>query len=106
MSYQTPPSFSWYDTNCYRVAPVMEKSWNFWKFEIFWNIWKSHGNFYQYSGVARSPTNMYVDIEVMEFCDKVMEKSWIFVAKIPWQPCAAIRTKSAGISCFLRTGVD
>ncbi len=24
----------------YRVATVMEKSWNF---EIFWNFWKSHG---------------------------------------------------------------
>ncbi len=30
----------------YRVATVravMEKSWNFWNFEIFWNFWKSHG---------------------------------------------------------------
>ncbi len=26
-----------------RVATVMEKSWNFWNFEIFWNFWKSHG---------------------------------------------------------------
>ncbi len=22
---------------------VMEKSWNFWNFEIFLNFWKSHG---------------------------------------------------------------
>ncbi len=35
------------------VASVMEKSWNFWTFEIF-----------------------------MEFCDTVMEKSWNFVATI------------------------
>ena len=34
-----------------------------------------------------APTTMYVDIEVMEFCDTVMEKSWNFVAKISWQPC-------------------
>ncbi len=27
----------------HRVAMVMEKSWNFWNFEIFWNFWKSHG---------------------------------------------------------------
>ena len=26
-----------------RVATVMEKSWIFWNFEIFWNFWKSHG---------------------------------------------------------------
>ncbi len=26
-----------------RVATVMEKSWNFWNFEIFWTFWKSHG---------------------------------------------------------------
>ncbi len=26
-----------------RVATVMEKSWNFWNFEIFWNFWKCHG---------------------------------------------------------------
>ncbi len=26
-----------------RVAAVMEKPWNFWHFEIFWNLWKSHG---------------------------------------------------------------
>ncbi len=28
---------------CNRVATVMEKSWNFWNFKIFWNFWKSHG---------------------------------------------------------------
>ncbi len=28
-----------------RVATVMEKSWMFWNFEIFWNFWKSHGIF-------------------------------------------------------------
>ncbi len=27
----------------FRVATVMEKSWNSWNFEIFWNFWKSHG---------------------------------------------------------------
>ncbi len=30
--------------------------------------------------------NVYVDIEVMEFFETVMEKSWNFVAKISWQP--------------------
>ncbi len=29
---------------------------------------------------------MYVDIEVIEFCDTDMEKSWNFVMKILWQP--------------------
>ncbi len=37
---------------------------------------------------AAFPTNMYVDIEVIEFCNAVMEKSWNFVIKISWQPCA------------------
>ncbi len=90
------------------LEQVMEKSWNFWNFEIFWNFWKSHGilkleqkvmekswnltskflilmNRRRYA--CQTPTNMYVDIEVMEFCDTVMEKSWNFVAKISWQPC-------------------
>ena len=35
----------------------------------------------------QNSTNMYVDIEVMEFSDTVMEKSWNFVATILWQPC-------------------
>ena len=88
----------------------MEKSWNFWNFEIFWNFWKSHGilkleqkvmekswnvtnkflilmSRRRYAAAFQNTTNMYVDIEVMEFCDTVLEKSWNFVAKILWQPC-------------------
>ncbi len=53
----------------------MEKSWNF---EIG-------------AAAFQIPTNMYVDIEVMEFCDTVMEKSWNFVAKISWQPCEMMK---------------
>ena len=41
----------------------------------------------RYAAAFQNPTIMYVDIEVMELCDTVMEKSWIFVAKISWQPC-------------------
>ena len=29
----------------------------------------------RYAAAFQNPTNMYVDIEVMEFCDTVMEKS-------------------------------
>ncbi len=35
--------FRLFMSHIYRVATVMEKSWNFWNFEIFWNFWKSHG---------------------------------------------------------------
>ena len=62
----------------------MEKLWNF---EIGA---KSHGkamNRRRYVAAFQDPTNMYVDIEVVEFYDTVMEKSWIFFAKISWQPC-------------------
>ncbi len=41
----------------------------------------------RYAAAFHNPTNMYVDIEVMEFCDTVLEKSWNSVAKISWQPC-------------------
>ncbi len=37
-----------------RVATVMEKSWIFWNFEIFWNFWKSHG-------ISLKIDDMYVD---------------------------------------------
>ncbi len=40
-----------------------------------------------YAAAFQNPTKMYVDIEVMEFFDTVMEKSWNFVVKISWQPC-------------------
>ncbi len=45
-------------------------------------------NWRRYTAAFQNCTNMYVDtsIEVMEFCDTVMEKSWNFVAKISWQP--------------------
>ena len=75
----------------------MEKSWNF---EIGA---KSHGkvmefdskflilmNRRHYAAAFQTPTNMYVDKGVMEFCDMVMEKSWNFVAKISWQPCMVV----------------
>ena len=70
----------------------MEKSWNF-KIRA-----ESHGkvmefdkflilmNRRRYSAAFQNPTYMYVDIEVIEFCDTVMEKSWKFVVKISWQP--------------------
>ena len=59
----------------------MEKSWNLTnKFLILMNRRR-------YAAAFQTPTNMYVDIEVMEFCDTVMEKSWNFVVKISWQPC-------------------
>ncbi len=87
----------------------MEKSWNFWNFEIsgiswkvmeFWLIlWRVMENSWdltnkllilmnrrRYVAAFQNATNMYVDIEVMEFCDMVMEKSWNFVVKISWQP--------------------
>ena len=60
---------------------VIEKSWNLTnKFLIL----KNQG---RYAAAFQNPTTMYVDIDVMEFCDMVMEKSWNFVAKISWQPC-------------------
>ncbi len=40
----------------------------------------------RYAAAFQNPTNMFVDIEVMEFCYTVMEKSWNFVANILWQP--------------------
>ncbi len=63
----------------------MEKSWNF---DI---RAKSHGKVLEFDKLFltafQNPTNVCVDIEVMEFCYEVMEKSWNFVAKISWQPC-------------------
>ncbi len=48
----------------------MEKSWNLTsKFLILMNRRR-------YAAAFQTPTNMYVDKEVMEFCDTVMEKSW------------------------------
>ena len=41
----------------------------------------------RYAAAFQNPTDVYVDEEVMEFCDTVMEKSWNFVATISWQPC-------------------
>ncbi len=59
----------------------MEKSWNLTsKFLILINR-------HRHAAAFQTPANMYVDIEVIEFCDTVMEKSWDFVAKISWQPC-------------------
>ncbi len=41
---QSPSLLVFWDTLVStRVATFMEKSWNFWKSEIFWNFWKSHG---------------------------------------------------------------
>ncbi len=58
----------------------MEKSWNLTKkFLILMN--RRH-----YTAAFQNPTDMYVDKEVMEFCDTVMEKSWNFVTQISWQP--------------------
>ncbi len=62
----------------------MEKSWNL-KNE-FLILMKRH----RYAAAFQNPTNMYVDVEVMEFFDRVMEKSWNFVAKISWQPCMVV----------------
>ncbi len=48
----------------------MEKSWN------LTNTLLILMNRCRYVAAFQDPTNMYVDIEVMEFCDTVMEKSW------------------------------
>ena len=48
----------------------MEKSWN------LTNKLLILTNRRRYAGAIQNPTNMYVNIEVMEFCDVVMEKSW------------------------------
>ena len=93
-----------------KVIEFLEKSWNFWKSHgILTNIAKGPGkvmeflnwskkswnltnkflilmNRRRYAAAFQNPTNMYVDIEVMEFCDTVMEKSWNFVEKISLQP--------------------
>ncbi len=59
----------------------MEKSWNLTnKFLILMNRRR-------YAAAFQNPTNMYVDIGVMEFCNTVMEKIWNFLANISWQPC-------------------
>ncbi len=52
-----------------------------------------------YAAAFQTPTNMYVDIEVMEFCDTVMEKSW----KIR-EFCREdfVATLSGNLTCFLR----
>ncbi len=48
----------------------MEKSWNMTnKFLILINRRR-------YAAAFQNSTSMYVDIEVIEFCDTVMEKSW------------------------------
>ncbi len=59
----------------------MEKSWNLTNESLILINWRS------YAAVFQIPANVYVDQEVMEFYDTVMEKSWNFVAKISWQPC-------------------
>ncbi len=60
--------------NYYRVATVVEKSWNFWNFEIFLNFWKSHGI---------SPKIDKGHGKVMEFKIQLMcmsiKRSWNFV---------------------------
>ncbi len=62
----------------------MEKSWNFTnKFLILMNRRR-------YAATFHNPTDVYVNQEVMEFCDTVMEKSWNFVATISWQPCESV----------------
>ena len=38
----------------------------------------------RYATAFQSQNNMYVDLQVMEFCNLVMKKSWNFVAKISW----------------------
>ncbi len=67
----------------------MEKSWN------LTNELLIVMNQCRYAAAVQNPTNMYVNIEVMEFCDTVMEKSWNFVSKISWQPCR----RAISISC-------
>ncbi len=48
----------------------MEKSWNFTnKFLILMNRRR-------YAATFQNPTDVYVNLQVMEFCDTVMEKSW------------------------------
>ncbi len=58
----------------------MEKSWNLTNKFLILVIRR------RYAAAFQNPINMYVDIEVMEFCDTVMEKSWNFVVRISWQP--------------------
>ncbi len=66
----------------------MEKSWN------LTNIFLILMNRRRYAAAFQNPINMYVDIEVMGFCDTVMEKSWNFVATISWQPCGNTKVLS------------
>ena len=47
-------------------------------------------NWGRYAAVFQIPVNVYVELEVMEFYDMVMEKSWNFVANISWQPWIGI----------------
>ncbi len=63
----------------------MEKSWNLTsKFLILMNR-------HRYAAAFQNPTNMYVDIEVMEFCETVMEKSWSLSRRFRGNPdCVSI----------------
>ena len=47
------------------VATVMEKSWNFWDFEIFWNFWKIHGIF---TKIKKGLIKWYSHVKIMKFC--------------------------------------
>ncbi len=74
----------------------MERSWNLTdKLSILVNRCR-------YAAPFQNLTNMHVYIEVMEFCDTVMEKSWNFVAKISWQPWFGIETTLYGRELILK----
>ena len=59
----------------------MGKSWNFTSEFLILMNWR------RYVATFQNPTDVYVNKEVLEFCDTVMEMSWNFVATITWQPC-------------------
>ena len=90
-----------------RVATVIEKSWVFWNFEIFWNFWKSygiltkngqgHGKVMEFLNLSKKSWKNHGILqkilghdshESAPLCGhwKVMEKSWNFVGTISWQP--------------------
>ena len=67
-----------------RVATVMEKSWNFWNFEIFWNFWKS---------------------QVMEFCREDFVATLLNFENDPWNPgivCDTIPHRCCQVSTSLK----
>ncbi len=73
---------------------VMEKSWNFWNFDIFWNFWKSHHpefgpleNYQKVFNQNRPPVVPLSSHGILWYGHgKIMEILWNFVAKILWQP--------------------